>query len=94
MRTGSWWLSVSFTLAAPPVSHQLPAGTRLLFLGISHTVPDLTKANSRYDQDTGIIKLNLWLTSPKGATPVDYISAIDCQMAARRDVICITPGQV
>jgi len=27
------------------------------------------------------IKLNLWLTAPKGTTPVNYTSATDWQMA-------------
>jgi hypothetical protein len=41
------------------------------------------------------IKLNLWLTAPKGATPVNYTSATDWQMAVRRDnVISITLRQV
>ena len=40
-------------------------------------------------------KINLWLTAPKRATPVNYTSATDWQMAARRDnVICITLRQV
>ena len=41
------------------------------------------------------LKLNLWLTAPKGATPANYISVTDWQMAARRDnVISITLRQV
>ena len=33
----------------------------------------------------------MWLTAPKGTTPVNYTSATDWQMAARRDnVISIT----
>ena len=32
-----------------------------------------------------VIKLNLWLTAPKGATPVNQTSATDWQMTARRD---------
>ena len=37
------------------------------------------------------IKWNLWLTAPKVATPVNWTSATDWQMAARRDnVISIT----
>ena len=41
------------------------------------------------------IKLNLWLTAPKGATPVNETSATDWQMAAQRDnVISITLCQV
>ena len=36
-------------------------------------------------------KLNLWLTAPKGATPVNDTSATDCQMEVQRDnVISIT----
>ena len=30
-------------------------------------------------------KTNLWLTAPKGATPVNLTSATDWQMAVRRD---------
>ena len=45
-----------------------------------------------------IIKLkknNLWLTAPKKVTPVNWTSATDWQMAARRDnVISITLRQV
>ena len=41
------------------------------------------------------IKLNLWLTAPKGATPVNLSSATDWQIAVRRDnVIRITLCQV
>ena len=41
------------------------------------------------------IKLNLWLTAPKGAKPVNQTPATDWQMAARRDnVISITLRQV
>jgi len=41
------------------------------------------------------IKLNLWLTAPKGATPVKQTSATDWQIAVRRDnVISITLRQV
>ena len=37
------------------------------------------------------LKLNLWLTAPKGAAPVNLTSATGWQMAARRDnVISIT----
>ena len=37
------------------------------------------------------IKINLWLTAPKGATPVKKTSATDWQMAVRRiNVIIIT----
>ena len=40
-------------------------------------------------------KKNLWLTAPKGATPVNQTSATDWQMAVRRDnVISITLRQV
>ena len=39
-------------------------------------------------------KLNLWLTAPKEATPVNYTSATHWQMTARRDVISITLRQV
>ena len=42
----------------------------------------------------GLSKLNMWLTTPKGATPVNYTSATDWQMAVRRDVISITIRQV
>ena len=31
------------------------------------------------------IKINLWLTAPKGATPVNWTSATDWQMAVQRD---------
>ena len=38
---------------------------------------------------------NLWLTAPKGATPVNWTSATDWQMVVRRDnVISITLSQV
>ena len=41
------------------------------------------------------IKLNLWLTAPKGPTPVNQTSATDGQMAARWDnVISIMLRQV
>ena len=41
------------------------------------------------------LKLNLWLTAPNGATPINYTTATDWQMAARRDnVISITLRQV
>ena len=41
------------------------------------------------------IKINLWLTAPKGATPVNLTSATDWQMAALRDnVSSITLRQV
>jgi hypothetical protein len=41
------------------------------------------------------LKLNLWLTAPKGATLVNYTSATDWQMAAWRDnVISITPSSL
>ena len=40
-------------------------------------------------------KLNLWLTAPKGTSPVNYTSATDWQMAVRRDnVISIMLRQV
>ena len=32
-----------------------------------------------------IKKLNLWPTAPKGATPVNFTSATDWQIAVRRD---------
>ena len=32
-----------------------------------------------------ILKLNLWLTAPKGVTPVNQTSATDWQMAAQGD---------
>ena len=39
--------------------------------------------------------LNLWLTAPKGATPVNQTSATDWQIAVQRDnVISITLRQV
>ena len=31
------------------------------------------------------IEINLWLTAPMGATPVNYTSANDWQMAVGRD---------
>ena len=41
------------------------------------------------------LKLNLWLTASKGATPVNYTYATDWQMASRRDnVINIKLRQV
>ena len=40
------------------------------------------------------IKLNPWLSAPKGATPLNWTSATDWQMAVRRDVISITLHQV
>ena len=41
------------------------------------------------------LKLNLWLTAPKGATPVNQTSATDWQIAVRRDnVISIALHQV
>ena len=36
-----------------------------------------------------LIKLNLWLTAPEGATQVNQTSATDWQMAARRDNVII-----
>ena len=40
------------------------------------------------------IKTNLWLTAPEGATPVNYTSATDRQMAVRRgNAISITLRQ-
>ena len=40
-------------------------------------------------------KLNLWLTAPKGATPVNQTSATDWQITVRRDnVISTTLRQV
>ena len=42
-----------------------------------------------------LLKLNLWLTTPKGAAPVNQTSATDWQMAVQRDnVISITLRQV
>ena len=42
-----------------------------------------------------LIKLNLWITAPRGAKPVNQTSANDWQMAERRDnVISITFHQV
>ena len=42
-----------------------------------------------------IIKLNMWLTPPKGTTPVNQTSVTDWQIAVRRDiVISITYRQV
>ena len=41
------------------------------------------------------LKLNLWVTAPKGGTPVNYTSATDWQKAVRRDnVISIMLRQV
>ena len=41
------------------------------------------------------LKLNLWLTVPKGATPVNQTSTTDWQMAAQWDnMISIMPHQV
>ena len=37
-----------------------------------------------------IKKFNLWLTAPKGTTPVNYTYATDWKMVVRRDVIAIT----
>ena len=40
-------------------------------------------------------KINLWVTAPKGATPVNETSATDWQMAVRWDyLISITLRQV
>ena len=40
------------------------------------------------------IKLNLWLTSPKAATPVNLTSATNCQIAVRwENVISIAHRQ-
>ena len=33
------------------------------------------------------LKPNLWLTTPRGATPIKYISVNDWQMAVRRDIV-------
>ena len=41
-----------------------------------------------------LVKLNLWLTAPKGATPVNYTSATDWQMAVRRDNVISTLRQI
>ena len=42
-----------------------------------------------------IKKLNLLFTAPKGATPINYTSATDWQMAVQQDnVISITLHQV
>ena len=50
---------------------------------------------SVYQFLTLLLKLNLWLAAFKGATPVNYISATDWQIALRRDnVISITLRQV
>ena len=44
---------------------------------------------------SAILKLNLWLTAPKGVTPINKTSATDWLMAVQRDnVISITLHQV
>ena len=49
---------------------------------------------SKKDNKKLKIKLNLWLTAPKGATPVNQTSATNWQMAVGRDnVISITLRQ-
>ena len=40
-----------------------------------------------YDQIIIKLNLNLWLTAPKGATPVNQTSTTDWQMAVRRDIV-------
>ena len=50
---------------------------------------DLQRGN--YKQNRIKIKLNLWLTAPKGAKPVNQTPETDWQMAARpENVISIT----
>ena len=57
-------------------------------LGVSPALNHETKKNIK-------LKLNMWLTAPKGTTPVNSTSATDWQIAVRRDnVISITLHQV
>ena len=39
-------------------------------------------------------QFNLWLTAPKGATPVNWISTTDWQIVRRDNVISITLRQL
>ena len=61
------------------------------FLSLKMELPTNYLDKTGQDKKNYFKKLNLWITAPKRATPVNYTSATDWQIAVRRDkVISIT----